>query len=142
MKIKNRITSILEEEKLLTGDNSFDDILRRLKSSPAYIPSMRTVIKIAEGLNCSADFLLGLSDFREADDTKLDINFLAYNLKRLVKARPTKFFVLKKHGLLKEFPTFNSWLKGKRLPDTLSFSRLARKLDVSACELLKIERGV
>lgn len=46
MKIKNRITSLLEEEKLLSGDNSFDDILRRLKSSPAYIPSMRTVIKL------------------------------------------------------------------------------------------------
>lgn len=116
MKIKNRITSLLEEEKLLSGDNSFDDILRRLKSSPAYIPSMRTVIKIAESLNCSADFLLGLSDFREADDTKLDINFFAYNLKRLDKARPTKFFILKKHGLLKEFPTSTVGLRANACP--------------------------
>lgn len=30
MKIKNRITRIIEEEKLLSGDDTFDDILRRL----------------------------------------------------------------------------------------------------------------
>lgn len=38
MKIKNRITRIIEEEKLLSGDDTFDDILRRLKSNPAYLP--------------------------------------------------------------------------------------------------------
>ena len=48
MKIKNRITRIIEEEKLLSGDDAFDDILRRFKSNPAYLPSLSTVVKIAE----------------------------------------------------------------------------------------------
>lgn len=62
MKIKNRITRIIEEEKLLSGDDTFDDILRRLKSNPAYLPSLSTVVKIAEKYDLSADFVLGLTD--------------------------------------------------------------------------------
>lgn len=33
MKIKNRITRIIEEEKLLSGDDTFDDIAQAQKQS-------------------------------------------------------------------------------------------------------------
>lgn len=52
MKIKNRITRIIEEEKLLSGDDTFDDILRRLKSNPAYLPSLSTVVKSRKNTIC------------------------------------------------------------------------------------------
>ncbi|MFR3346890.1 MAG: hypothetical protein ACLTSK_02610 [Christensenellales bacterium] len=39
--------------------------------------------------------------------------------------------------MTKDFPSFSNWLKGKNLPDICGFVRLAEKLNVSACELLK-----
>lgn len=127
MKIKNRITRIIEEEKLLSGDDTFDDILRRLKSNPAYLPSLSTVVKIAEKYDLSADFVLGLTDSPTPLLNKLDF----------AQTFPTKFYLLKKLGLTKDFPSFSNWLKGKNLPDICGFVRLAEKLNVSACELLK-----
>lgn len=137
MKIKNRITRIIEEEKLLSGDDAFDDILRRLKSNPAYLPSLSTVVKIAEKYDLSADFVLGLTDSPTPLLNKLDTDFVSVNLKKFAQTFPTKFYLLKKLGLTKDFPSFSNWLKGKNLPDICGFVRLAEKLNVSACELLK-----
>ena len=83
MKIKNRITRIIEEEKLLSGDDTFDDILRRLKSNPAYLPSLSTVVKIAEKYDLSADFVLGLTDSPTPLLNKLDTDFVSVNLKKI-----------------------------------------------------------
>ena len=137
MKIKNRITRIIEEEKLLSGDDTFDDILRRLKSNPAYLPSLSTVVKIAEKYDLSADFVLGLTDSPTPLLNKLDTDFVSVNLKKFAQTFPTKFYLLKKLGLTKDFSSFSNWLKGKNLPDICGFVRLAGKLNVSACELLK-----
>lgn len=104
MKIKNRITRIIEEEKLLSGDDTFDDILRRLKSNPAYLPSLSTVVKIAEKYDLSADFVLGLTDSPTPLLNKLDTDFVSVNLKKFAQTFPTKFYLLKKLGLTKDFP--------------------------------------
>ena len=125
MKIKNRITRIIEEEKLLSGDDTFDDILRRLKSNPAYLPSLSTVVKIAEKYDLSADFVLGLTDSPTPLLNKLDTDFVSVNLKKFAQTFPTKFYLLKKLGLTKDFPAFSNWLKGKNLPDICGFVRLA-----------------
>lgn len=101
MKIKNRITRIIEEEKLLSGDDTFDDILRRLKSNPAYLPSLSTVVKIAEKYDLSADFVLGLTDSPTPLLNKLDTDFVSVNLKKFAQTFPTKFYLLKKLGLTK-----------------------------------------
>lgn len=107
MKIKNRITRIIEEEKLLSGDDTFDDILRRLKSNPAYLPSLSTVVKIAEKYDLSADFVLGLTDSPTPLLNKLDTDFVSVNLKKFAQTFPTKFYLLKKLGLTKDFPSFS-----------------------------------
>lgn len=62
---------------------------------------------------------------------------MSVNLKKFAQTFPTKFYLLKKLGLTKDFPSFSNWLKGKNLPDICGFVRLAEKLNVSACELLK-----
>lgn len=95
MKIKNRITRIIEEEKLLSGDDTFDDILRRLKSNPAYLPSLSTVVKIAEKYDLSADFVLGLTDSPTPLLNKLDTDFVSVNLKKFAQTFPTKFYLSK-----------------------------------------------
>lgn len=95
MKIKNRITRIIEEEKLLSGDDTFDDILRRLKSNPAYLPSLSTVVKIAEKYDLSADFVLGLTDSPTPLLNKLDTDFVSVNLKNLRRHFPQNFICSK-----------------------------------------------
>lgn len=102
MKIKNRITRIIEEEKLLSGDDTFDDILRRLKSNPAYLPSLSTVVKIAEKYDLSADFVLGLTDSPTPLLNKLDTDFVSVNLKKFAQTFPTKFYLLKKLARIDE----------------------------------------
>lgn len=126
MKIKNRITRIIEEEKLLSGDDTFDDILRRLKSNPAYLPSLSTVVKIAEKYDLSADFVLGLTDSPTPLLNKLDTDFVSVNLKKFAQTFPTKFYLLKKLGLTKTFRPFPIGSKAKICPTFAALSGLRK----------------
>lgn len=110
---------------------------RRLKKNRSYLPSLHAVVELAKSFNCSADFLLGLSDFPDSADENIDVNSFCKNLNRFAKLHPTKFYLLKKQGFCKEFSSFYNWLNGKYLPDALSLAKLAKRLNISADALLK-----
>lgn len=129
MKIKNRITRIIEEEKLLSGDDTFDDILRRLKSNPAYLPSLSTVVKIAEKYDLSADFVLGLTDSPTPLLNKLDTDFVSVNLKKFAQTFPTKFYLLKKLGLTKDFPSFSKLAQRQKFARHLRLCQACGKIE-------------
>ena len=109
----------------------------RLKKNRSYLPSLHAVVELAKSFNCSADFLLGLSDFPDSADENIDVNSFCKNLNRFAKLHPTKFYLLKKQGFCKEFSSFYNWLNGKYLPDALSLAKLAKRLNISADALLK-----
>lgn len=137
-KMHKRILSFIEEERLLSGDERICvDIFRRLKKNRSYLPSLHAVVELAKSFNCSADFLLGLSDFPDSADENIDVNSSCKNLNRFAKLHPTKFYLLKKQGFCKEFSSFYNWLNGKYLPDALSLAKLAKRLNISADALLK-----
>ena len=99
-KMHKRILSFIEEERLLSGDERVcEDIFRRLKKNRSYLPSLHAVVELAKSFNCSADFLLGLSDFPDSADENIDVNSFCKNLNRFAKLHPTKFYLLKKQGL-------------------------------------------
>lgn len=98
-KMHKRILSFIEEERLLSGDERICvDIFRRLKKNRSYLPSLHAVVELAKSFNCSADFLLGLSDFPDSADENIDVNSFCKNLNRFAKLHPTKFYLLKKLG--------------------------------------------
>lgn len=100
-KMHKRILSFIEEERLLSGDERICvDIFRRLKKNRSYLPSLHAVVELAKSFNCSADFLLGLSDFPDSADENIDVNSFCKNLNRFAKLHPTKFYLLKKTRLL------------------------------------------
>ena len=106
-KMHKRILSFIEEERLLSGDERICvDIFRRLKKNRSYLPSLHAVVELAKSFNCSADFLLGLSDFPDSADENIDVNSFCKNLNRFAKLHPTKFYLLKKQGFCKEFSSF------------------------------------
>ena len=85
-KMHKRILSFIEEERLLSGDERVcEDIFRRLKKNRSYLPSLHAVVELAKSFNCSADFLLGLSDFPDSADENIDVNSFCKNLNRFAK---------------------------------------------------------
>ena len=106
-KMHKRILSFIEEERLLSGDERICvDIFRRLKKNRSYLPSLHAVAELAKSFNCSADFLLGLSDFPDSADEDIDVNSFCKNLNRFAKLHPTKFICLKNKAFAKNFPRF------------------------------------
>lgn len=136
-KIYKRVSSLIEEDRYLSDDYAFGSVLMKLEKNPSYLPSLKEIAAIAERCNCSADFVLGLSDSRDSTEHDIDASSFSANLKRFVAHHPTKFYLLKKQGFLDEFPSFYNWINGKFLPDAFSLARLARKLDISVNELLR-----
>ncbi len=102
-----RILSFIEEERLLSGDERICvDIFRRLKKNRSYLPSLHAVVELAKSFNCSADFLLGLSDFPDSADENIDVNSFCKNLNRFAKLHRQNFICLKNKAFAKNFPRF------------------------------------
>lgn len=52
------------------------------------------------------------------------------------EAKELKFFLMKKSGLKKDFPSMYNWLSGKYIPNVYNLVRLAKLLDCSVDYLL------
>lgn len=57
-------------------------------------------------------------------------------LRELIEAKELKFFLMKKSGLKKDFPSMYNWLSGKYIPNVYNLVRLAKLLDCSVDYLL------
>ena len=55
---------------------------------------------------------------------------------QLIEAKELKFFLMKKSGLKKDFPSMYNWLSGKYIPNVYNLVRLAKLLDCSVDYLL------
>lgn len=111
-KIYKRVRNLIEEDRYMSDDNAFGSVLMKLEKNPSYLPSLKEIAAIAERCNCSADFVLGLSDSRDSTEHDIDASSFSANLKRFVAHHPTKFYLLKSRDFWTNFPLFIIGLTG------------------------------
>lgn len=67
---------------------------------------------------------------------KTELPAFSDRLRELIEAKELKFFLMKKSGLKKDFPSMYNWLSGKYIPNVYNLVRLAKLLDCSVDYLL------
>ena len=93
-------------------------------------PRFKTLVNIAEYFNCSADYLLGLSDYSYDGAVFLPVPPFGERLKYVIK-----FCNFTQYRLQREKHFAGSvlygWLSGKKLPSAENLAQLAKALDCS-----------
>ena len=67
---------------------------------------------------------------------KTELPAFSDRLRELIEAKELKFFLMKKSGLKKDFPSMYNWLSGKYILNVYNLVRLAKLLDCSVDYLL------
>lgn len=84
------------------------------------LPSTKVLLKLADYFKCSLSFMLGQEECNSLPSPKTEL----------------QFFLMKKSGLKKDFPSMYNWLSGKYIPNVYNLVRLAKLLDCSVDYLL------
>ncbi|MBQ8726435.1 MAG: helix-turn-helix transcriptional regulator [Clostridia bacterium] len=100
-----------------------------------HLPTYSIFVKIIEYFNCSADFLLGLTEFPHYETVYLPVKAFSINFKKAIGAsKLSQYAIQKKTGI--SWASFHFWLKGDRQPYVDSLVKLADFLEVSVDYLL------
>ena len=103
-----------------------------------HLPSFDTLVKLVTFFNCSADYLLGLTDdYPERAYAQKDDNFGERFRKILEKANVSQY-KLEKEYKISSYLIYR-WLHGISLPNAFYLIKLSQYLEVSVNELLGIE---
>ena len=89
-----------------------------------------------EYFKCSLSFMLGQEECNSLPSPKTELTAFSDRLRELIEAKELKFFLMKKSGLKKDFPSMYNWLSGKYIPNVYNLVRLAKLLDCSVDYLL------
>lgn len=81
-------------------------------------------------------FMLGQEECNSLPSPKTELPAFSDRLRELIEAKELKFFLMKKSGLKKDFPSMYNWLSGKYIPNVYNLVRLAKLLDCSVDYLL------
>lgn len=93
-------------------------------------------LKLADYFKCSLSFMLGQEECNSLPSPKTELPAFSDRLRELIEAKELKFFLMKKSGLKKDFPSMYNWLSGKYIPNVYNLVRLAKLLDCSVDYLL------
>ena len=108
-------------------------ITRYLQGS--HLPSYSIFVNLIEYFNCSADFLLGLTEFPLYETSFLPATEFSSNFKKALKESGlSQYAVQKKTGI--SWASFHFWLKGIRSPYVDSLIKLADAMSISVDALL------
>lgn len=80
--------------------------------------------------------MLGQEECNSLPSPKTELPAFSDRLRELIEAKELKFFLMKKSGLKKDFPSMYNWLSGKYIPNVYNLVRLAKLLDCSVDYLL------
>ena len=94
------------------------------------------LLKLADYFKCSLSFMLGQEECNSLPSPKTELPAFSDRLRELIEAKELKFFLMKKSGLKKDFPSMYNWLSGKYIPNVYNLVRLAKLLDCSVDYLL------
>lgn len=109
---------------------------QRAKQSNPKLPSTKVLLKLADYFKCSLSFMLGQEECNSLPSPKTELPAFSDRLRELIEAKELKFFLMKKSGLKKDFPSMYNWLSGKYIPNVYNLVRLAKLLDCSVDYLL------
>lgn len=107
---------------------------QRAEQSQASFP--KVLLKLADYFKCSLSFMLGQEECNSLPSPKTELPAFSDRLRELIEAKELKFFLMKKSGLKKDFPSMYNWLSGKYIPNVYNLVRLAKLLDCSVDYLL------
>lgn len=100
------------------------------------LPSTKVLLKLADYFQCSLAFMLGQEEYNSLSAPKTELPKFSARLKELLEAKELKFFLMKKSGLQKDFPSLYNWLSVKYIPNVYNLMRLSALLDCSVDYLL------
>ena len=100
------------------------------------LPSTKVLLNLADYFKCSLSFMLGQEECNSLPSPKTELPAFSDRLRELIEAKELKFFLMKKSGLKKDFPSMYNWLSGKYIPNVYNLVRLAKLLDCSVDYLL------
>ena len=100
-----------------------------------HLPSYSIFVKLINYFNCSADFLLGLTEFPHYETNFSPTNEFSLNFKKAItESGLSQYAVQKKTGI--SWASFHFWLKGVRQPYVDSLVKLADAMNISVDALL------
>lgn len=89
------------------------------------LPSTKVLLNLADYFKCSLSFMLGQEECNSLPSPKTELPAFSDRLRELIEAKELKFFLMKKSGLKKDFPSMYNWLSGKYIPNVYNLVRLA-----------------
>ncbi len=99
------------------------------------LPSFDNFVKLLEIFNCSADFLIGLTDNPCYGVSYQPIDSFSIRFQTLLTERQMSQYALHQKTNF-SYDNFSSWLKGKTSPYVDNLIKLANAFDCSVDELL------
>lgn len=101
------------------------------------LPSLKNSVIIADFLNCSLDFLFGLSPVNHKSRSKSGASFSLQFRKMLQEHSITRYEFQKKLGFAEQ--SIADWFRGKRLPSAENAVRIAQFFACSLDDLTQRE---
>lgn len=98
-------------------------------------PNFKDFVAIIEFFNCSADFLLGLSDNPERERKFLPVGEFGAQLRKVLSEKGVSQYALKNSTRL-SWSVLHAWLRGTSLPSLDNLVKVAEKLDCSVDYLI------
>ena len=116
--------------KLGTGRSKLSDMLNA-RTAPAY----PTMLALAEYFNCSADFILGLSEYPGEDGQYRPAAPFKNRLRAMLEeSGKSQYSLVKQTGI--SWSVLHGWLKGRTRPSAANLVKLAQFFDCSVDFLL------
>ena len=138
-KVQERIKELMTEREL-----NVTKLASALSVSPSTVsryvrgislPTYGQFVRLLEIFNCSADYLLGLTDVDVVGGTWCEVPPFSVRFRALLKQYQLSQYALhKKTGF--SYDNFNKWLKGIRNPYLDNLIKLARAFDCSVDYLM------
>lgn len=123
---EHNLTPILLADKIGVTRNTVTRYLSGVR-----LPSFDVFVKLLETFNCSADFLLGLTDFTPENSVfHYPIPPFNERFKALLASQKMSQYALHKKTNL-SYDNFNKWLKGVTSPYMDNLIKLAQAFDCS-----------
>lgn len=138
-KLSERIKELMFERSVKTAE-----LAKQLNVKPSTLyrylngertPTFQNFIKLLEYFNCSADFLLGLTDYSPTNVTYRPTPAFSARFRYLLDAhRVTQYALHKKTNL--SYDNFNKWLHGTTSPYADNLIKLAKAFDCTVDYLI------
>lgn len=96
----------------------------------SFPPATKTLIKLCEFFECSADYLLGIDDEIRTEESLTPTQSTGDRLREIMKLKKvTQYSLINDHGFSSS--QLHAWLNSERLPSVVNLEKLSECLDVS-----------